>query len=382
ATIADVSQLENIGHLFKAANKGSRSATAARAAQLKRSLPKSISSFHDALDSLEEELQMAKAVMRRDLAVCRQQPGQDASDPQTTTQLDEAAAVLSPTSTAIAPGSPVIDVKPVKAEADDAVQVQDLKTAHSEEREEPQVESVSIKPEIEAIQPDQKDASSPTSKNEASALANADMDTGSKLSEPMLKVDTSMDIAAEGATSTAAHQDSDDNKPPDTATVSEGQDLESLFNDPASAGGSGAGTTTNPGTGPATGTGTGTGEESTDFAGDFEFGTFTQALDGSAGQDTMDTDDSISALLPGLQDYANTQPAGAETEEPDFNALFATDAPMVEDGQGGEAGAVHGDAGFDEIMSFADFNNAEFSSGGNGQGGSANGNESFNFDFD
>jgi len=51
-----LAQLQNLGHLFKAANNGSKTATTARANQLKTQLPNSINSFHDALDSLGDEI--------------------------------------------------------------------------------------------------------------------------------------------------------------------------------------------------------------------------------------------------------------------------------------------------------------------------------------
>lgn len=96
---------------------------------------------------------------------------------------------------------------------------------------------------------------------------------------------------------------------------------------------------------------------------------------------SADDNDNISALLPGLQDYANNQPG--ETGDADFDNIFNTD---LGDAGGREADGGQGGGGLNDFMDF-DFD-AEFG-GGAGEGGDGNANvnasanleDDFNFDF-
>ncbi|KAK6382558.1 hypothetical protein LTR65_010468 [Meristemomyces frigidus] len=199
-----------------------------------------------------------------------------------------------------------------------------------------------------------------------------------KPSDPALQPDTKPD--PQDAQPHNGDQLDDDDKPPDTGTFSNNADLDSLFNDddpPTTSAADGG----DPTASAAATTDFGLDPHATTAADDFDFDTFTTNLD-SNGADN----DNISALLPGLHDYANPNPVGSG--QPDFDALFATDAPVGGDGQGvgvgggvqqASVGEAH-DSTFDDLMDFADFN-AEDYAGGSGEGG-AGGDHEFNFTFD
>ena len=170
-----------------------------------------------------------------------------------------------------------------------------------------------------------------------------------KASDAALHIDTKpTDTAAQDST----NQNADDDKEPDTGTFTNA-DMDSLFNDPTSAG---AGETAD--FGAETGSGN-----------DFDFGSFNANFDANAAGSNENED--LSSLLPGLQDYANTQPTSGE---PDFNALFATDGGDNTQDSVQPATAQH-DTTFDDLM---DFN---FDIGGGGDGDGANDNSDFDFSF-
>lgn len=154
---------------------------------------------------------------------------------------------------------------------------------------------------------------------------------------------------------------------PDTATFSNTGDLDSLFNDPASAGGMG-----------------GSGDEP-DFStatdlnlnAEFDFPGFNAGLDANTSNDN----DNISALLPGLQDYANDT-GGAE---PDFSSFFAADPTANANDLSQNTGNGSGEGNQQNNTSqqdttFDDLFNLEFDMGGGGNDNQSGGND-FNFDF-
>ena len=177
-----------------------------------------------------------------------------------------------------------------------------------------------------------------------------DAETDQKPADIALQIDTQ----TQPKTQEAEPDDPDEDKPPDTAAYT--NDLESLFGAPTSA----------------------EAGEAPDFNmepnnnDEFDFG-FSSNLDNSGADN-----DNISALLPGLQDYANNQPT--EGGEPDFSSLFPTDVAMGNDGQedGQQANMEHRDSTFDDLMDFADFNPADYTEGS----GVANENQEFDFSFD
>ena len=155
----------------------------------------------------------------------------------------------------------------------------------------------------------------------------------------------------------------DEEQPPEAETQSNngtGDGLDSLFGDAASAG-------AGEGNAPDFGLGA-------EGSAPFDFDSFSAGL-GVENNGSGDND-SISALLPGLQDYANNEPGGGPAE-PDFSALFNTDMQPAGDGQNGESkkDEQQVDDVFGEIMNFGDFNTNDFTSG-DGAGG-----DDGNFDF-
>ncbi|KAK0248815.1 hypothetical protein LTR91_002231 [Friedmanniomyces endolithicus] len=360
--------LQNLGHLFKAANNGSKSATTARANQLKTQLPNSINSFHDALDSLGDEIQLAKLLMRRDLAILRERPGQEAPSLPASRTVPIATAQLATVSEGESK-VPEVEIRPVEIDTSTDVEMHDIEAEVPETQ--PEV-SVSTRTEEAQGELEGSEAPAPTNGDPTHRIPD-DMSPPSDENAELknnLKVDTSPAQTNHPTQPPREPADIDDTQP-DTAAPSEGQDLESLFNDPISASGSGN-TTTTPATGPGT---SGDPIDPTDFTAGFDFSTFNPGLDHNNA--AMDADNSITALLPGLQDYANTQPIGTiEAEEPDFNALFASDVPMDGEADGQQAGAQR-DTTFDDLMNFAEFEGDGYE-GGAGEGGG--GNES-DFDF-
>jgi hypothetical protein len=153
-----------------------------------------------------------------------------------------------------------------------------------------------------------------------------------------------------------------DDKAPDTATFSNTGDLDSLFNDPISAGGMEGDAVNEPDF-----------STSADLNADFDFQSFNDA---SGSNDN----DNISSLLPGLQDYANDT-GGAE---PDFSSFFNPDPSANVTTQ--PPGTTNIDMGQQQIdtaqgdSTFEDMFNLTFDMGG-GNDGNQNGGSDFNFDF-
>jgi hypothetical protein len=205
--------------------------------------------------------------------------------------------------------------------------------------------------------------------NEESAKkrqATDDLKTSMKVSHsPELKLQ--LNTNTQDTKTLADKSPAQDEKAPDTGTASNNADLDSLFNDPTSAAGlggdSGPGTNCS-GTGPSTGN-------------DFDFATFNASLGQNPEGDENENDsNNISALIPGLSDYANDQ----ATAEPDFEALFAM--PTANEGTSGTAvGEVQAVTGELHDTTFDDFNDLIFDMTGDGNEGTAGGNQEFNFDF-
>ena len=175
-------------------------------------------------------------------------------------------------------------------------------------------------------------------------------------SEPQTS-DTKLELNT-NPTEPASKEESADDKAPDTATFSNTGDLDSLFNDATSAGGAG-------GDEPDFGT-------SADLNAEFDFTSFNDASNSN-------DNDNISALLPGLQDYAN-ETTGTE---PDFSSFFTADPPnnLNDQSQNNDTAmgqqlidTAQGDSTFDDIFDMT------FDMGG-GNDGNQNGGTQFDFDF-
>lgn len=165
--------------------------------------------------------------------------------------------------------------------------------------------------------------------SDADAKKTADTTNAASIVNHDLQIDTK---ATTVEPTPASAPQTDDDQPPDTGTLSNNADLDSLFNDPISASGD------NPTT-------------EFDSGGDFDFGAFNASL----GDNNDDGDDSIAALLPGLQDYANNT---NDSGEPDFDTLFAADGPATDE-KGKDNGNNPPLDSFDDLM-------ADFDAGGYG----------------
>lgn len=297
--------------------------------------------------------------MRRDLALCREEAGEQipaeviattADNPKNAPSQELGDQELGDVKESVA--------SPGRTSPDAAVAMQEPEPVEPETTDaQPQGNDVRDPDGNRPAEiPDHDQESPPDQPSDAKVTEN-----DSKPPVSALQVDTSRDPQkAEDGTKDQA----DDEKPPDTGTFSNNADLESLFNDPGSAG---------PGEAPDFGI-------DSNVSTGFDFETFNANLDNN---NNVADNDNISALLPGLQDYANTQPSGSGGE-PDFSALFATDAPATGDvlaeGSGdGQGSGEQRDSTFDDLMDFADFNANDYA--GDGEGGS-NGNQDYEFIFD
>jgi hypothetical protein len=279
--------------------------------------------------------------MRRDLAVARSSN----SGSEVATK-----AVEVPSATTTEPAAPEKSAtQPSEATADiiditepDAPQPETAKKA-----EEPPAASPKKRPS-----PSHEDGTD----DEPAAKKQAVGDEVPATSEPQAS-DTKLELNT-NPTEPAGKEESADDKAPDTATFSNTGDLDSLFNDATSAGGAG-------GDEPDFGT-------SADLNAEFDFTSFNDASNSN-------DNDNISALLPGLQDYAN-ETTGTE---PDFSSFFTADPPnnLTDQSQNNNTAmgqqlidTAQGDSTFDDIFDMT------FDMGG-GNDGNQNGGTQFDFDF-
>ena len=290
---------------------------------------------------------MAKLVMRRDLALCREQIR--SQDPP---QADE----LSTNNTGPNLRSDT-DQQTGKVEAENAAPAADIVMQDSQPTDIPETASAASEDAALDRKTDDVAKSADETKNQSSVLqAPAETsETSQKPNEAGLQVNTQSQTKADNPEDEA---EADEEKQPDTGTFSNTNDLESLFGGPLSAGAGDA-------------SGFNVDADANDNDGEFNFDDFGENLDSNAA----DNDD-ISALLPSLQDYANNAPA--ENDAPDFDDLFATDMPNNAEGE--EADMEHRDSTFDDLFDLTDFNPGDFSAGA-GEGAS-NENQDFDFSFD
>ncbi|KAI7215909.1 hypothetical protein KC333_g5157 [Hortaea werneckii] len=349
------SVITQTARLYKSARDPNKAAPVAQATKLKRMLPDSIRNFHEALDELEDELQLAKTVMRRDLAVCREQESKGVSSD------DLAAATVEPQNTAANDSSShqaATTVQP--ATADDG----DIEMGEAEQAES---QSVDEKPSADTLENMEQKAVSENEQPQqdqkpAPEALDQPVKDGSKSKDPS---PDAKPIKQASETPQTDEKKPDEEQPPETETQSNngtGDGLDSLFGDAASAG-------AGEGSAPDFGLGT-------EGSAPFDFDSFSAGL--GAENNGSGDNDSISALLPGLQDYANNEPGGGSAE-PDFSALFNTDLQSAGDGQGGEnkKDEQQVDDVFGEIMNFGDFNTNDFTSGDGA--GADDGNFDFSF---
>ena len=285
--------------------------------------------------------QFAKVVIRRDLAVARSSN----SGAEVATKAVEAtpAAVAEPT----APESGATQQSEAAADIIDITEPDAPQPETTKEAEEQPAASPKKRPS-----PSHEDGSveEPATKKQAVG------DEAPATSEPQTS-DTKLELNTNPTEQTSGEQSADD-KAPDTATFSNTGDLDSLFNDTTSAGGAG-------GDEPDFST-------SADLNAEFDFTSFNDASNSN-------DNDNISALLPGLQDYAN-ETTGTE---PDFSSFFTADPSnnLTDQSQNNNTATgqqlidtAQGDSTFDDIFDMT------FDMGG-GTDGDQNGNNQFDFDF-
>jgi len=280
-------------------------------------------------------------VIRRDLAVARSSN----SGSEVATK-----AVEVPPATITEPAAPEKSAtQPSEATADiiDIIEPDAPQPETAKKAEEPPAASPKKRPS-----PSHEDGTD----DEPAAKKQAVGDEVPATSEPQTS-DTKLELNT-NPTEPASKEESADDKAPDTATFSNTGDLDSLFNDATSAGGAG-------GDEPDFGT-------SADLNAEFDFTSFNDASNSN-------DNDNISALLPGLQDYAN-ETTGTE---PDFSSFFTADPPnnLNDQSQNNNTAmgqqlidTAQGDSTFDDIFDMT------FDMGG-GNDGNQNGGTQFDFDF-
>jgi hypothetical protein len=285
--------------------------------------------------------QFAKVVIRRDLAVARSSDsGAEVAKEAVEAPPAAIAEPKAPEDSATQPGEVTTDI--IDITEPDAPQPETTKEA-----EEPPAASSKKRPS-----PSHEDGSV----EEPAAKKQAVGDEVPATSEPQTS-DTKLELNT-NTTEQASGEQSTDDKAPDTATFSNTGDLDSLFNDATSAGGAG-------GDEPDFST-------SADLNAEFDFTSFNDATNSN-------DNDNISALLPGLQDYAN-ETTGTE---PDFSSFFTADPPnnLTDQSQNNNTAmgqqlidTAQGDSTFDDIFDMT------FDMGG-GNDGNQNGGAQFDFDF-
>ncbi|EME47845.1 hypothetical protein DOTSEDRAFT_32217 [Dothistroma septosporum NZE10] len=342
--------LEQTGRVFAAINNDPNVPPTAQFSKLKRVLPDASIRWHDALDQLESKVQLASLVMRRDLAVLREESGMEAPQTDAKVKPQQESAAAAPEPGKEAPAVPAEDnikqqdVERSNIEASphtEDVPMQDMQIEEAQGTQPPPTfdeliaEGPAPDPPMEGTKPSVAAHTQPT----AESLAT----TGAKAPPNDLQIDTK---AAEEQKAISKNEE----KVPDTANTA--NDLDSLFDGPISA---------EP-------------DESTDFtfeqngATDIDFGSF----GGNFDPNPTDNDD-IASLLPGLQDYANTQDnSGADV---DINALFGT-TDSNNNGMDQQGAGEQRDTTFDDLL--ADM--PDFGVGMEGDG--ANDNDNADFDFD
>jgi hypothetical protein len=286
---------------------------------------------------------MTKVVVRRDLAVARSKSGTEA-----TTKPAGAPAVTTA-------GSGVPDRS--------AAQPSDFKLdkVDVEKPKTPQLESAKVPEGVSTTSPKKRPSPSHEdgSIDEHPTKKQAGGDKTPVASGPQTS-DTKLELNTKP--SGVKNEQAAEDKAPDTATFSNTGDLDSLFNDPSSAGGMG-------------GDSGGEADFSTsaDINAEFDFQSFNDT-------GATNANDRMSALLPGLQDYANDTASG----EPDFTSFFNPDpstnlaaqpqTPNTATGQQ-QIDTAQGDSTFEDLFDLT------FDMSGGNDGNQSGGND-FNFNFD
>lgn len=296
--------------------------------------------------------------MRRDLAVCREQSGVQVAPqvaaPWQPGPIPSKEEEPAPDSKVESPQPPQPDVKPIESiEAAPEASKPEVPPDEDIIMEDPGPEDdekpvpVMSFDELIAEDPPPKQPSPPLADSKPSVAAHTLPTTDSiNTQNESLRLDTKPSTEDDKKDDVA-----DEDKAPDTAN-----DLDSLFNDPTSAGGAGG--------------------ENQDFnfdqeaTNDLDFGSFGGNYDANGADN-----DNIASLLPGLEDYANTQPTNNDSNL-DFNDIFGVgDAGNGMDSQGA---GEHRDT-FEDLMDLANFDGMDTGAGENNNNNTTN---NADFDFD
>jgi hypothetical protein len=290
--------------------------------------------------------------MRRDLAVARTKSGTEAAHKSTEVITSTNAATDAPKPVNTQPDKPNSD--PVATTTLDQPKPQFSKRPiQSAKEDKPQPVTSPKKRSSPSLEDDT--SFEPAAKKQAVGNDNSVL-AGAPATEPKLELNTNPAGPADG-------EQSAEDKAPDTGTFSNTGDLDSLFNDAASGGGMGGDN----------------GEEldfgtSADLNAEFDMASFTNGLDANKSNDN----DNISALLPGLQDYANDT-AGAE---PDFSSFFSAEPTTNPPDQTQNSIATGGEQQNNNMQhdnTFDDIFDMTFDMGDGGQ--NQNAESDFNFEF-
>ncbi|KAH9841174.1 hypothetical protein Tdes44962_MAKER07895 [Teratosphaeria destructans] len=328
--------LVQVGRIFSSAKSDGPAAAAAQASKLKGELPGRTERYHEALDKIDNEIQLAQWTLERDLAILREKAGQAAKP----------AAVP----------MPALDDEP--ATLKDVVQQPQEGKTEPQEAETSEAKPAIIEPApssaahslpLPAAEPANEGPSLVKQEAAPESVANDEKPKleDTKALEPKLNVDTTK------ASSAAATADGDE-RPPDTGVMSTNADLDSLFNDgndTASGGASG---------------------DNNDFNFDANVAEGMDFADVFGDNDTSNNDVDLGALLPGVHDYANAGPDnGMKTDGGMniFDEFTTTDGPTEE-----------GNAGQD--IDFMDFDFDQFTTDPNANTGNNNAGDDDVFNFD
>lgn len=293
---------------------------------------------------------LAQLVLRRDLAVCREKSGQQAraaaqqeqaqpaSIPELKNEPSALAAAQDIATNDSASGNPSMLVHPqdkdvTMQEPEDVTTTNNNNSLTSTidiDMEDEQQTSGEAQPDVPAIKPAPSQAAHTIPVvAQVPVLADAKSSTTNGL-----QIDTKPPPANMTGKDNAA---ADEEKPPDTAVGSTTGDLDSLFND---GGNDDSASLTNE-----------FNFDTSNNGGEIDFGDF-----GNNFSTDNNDNDNISSLLPGLEDYANTQ--APSTAELDLNALFGTASGNDNDqnnGMNSQGAGEQRDTTFDDLMDLANF---------------------------
>ena len=334
--------LEQTGRLFVDASKGNTGSATAHGIRLKQIVPGATRGFHEALDELESELFVAKAVMRRDLVNFRNQQSAQTNG-----------------------------VEPEKA-----------------------VETAEDKADVDMV--DAGDAATEEPSGKETAPENVMLEEASPKEPSTTKLDNEMEeetkptprASGEPAASSDLHIDTDQPNQQSAANASatdpgtagtQNIDFDSLFNDSDNAATNDDSKSQTPkAIEDSQPTGTGEDQNTSQQEPDFSF----ESLNAQNPSDNDGKQEDISSLLPGLESYANAEEndlqmgdfsANESQQQQQQKAGGAQDQSQQQDqaqnqGSGLEQEGEQRDTTFDDIMNFGDFDLGALGSGDNNFG--------------